>query len=107
MTLYVVTAAKADIPAGAEIGLSADQAARRKHNLEALKGGVYRALRPLQFKQGERLLLEAPSKALLAAMAVAEEEDEQSAAAADVSEVAEEPEAPPAKKKAGTKRRNR
>lgn len=58
MKKYVVTAVKAAFNAGTVLGLTEKQAASRLHNLERIKSGVYRVLKPVEFKRGEEIGLQ-------------------------------------------------
>ena len=59
---YVVTA-PLTLPAGLVIGLDPRQAELRAHALEAAGRGLYRTLRPVDFKAGEALAAQALPKA--------------------------------------------
>ncbi len=65
MKKYTITKQGAFIPAGTVIGLSEDQASKRQGLLEKKKKDVYLVLQNIQFKAGEEVKLEDPSKSLL------------------------------------------
>ena len=72
MRKYTVTAVLG-FPAGVVLGLSDDQAARRKHALKPLAKGVYETLAPVQFKVGETIATDAEVNKVLAASLEPEE----------------------------------
>jgi hypothetical protein len=61
MERYIVTGRVAGVPAGMLVGLSDDQARRRRHALELAGEGIHRTLQAIEFKRGEAVSLEAAS----------------------------------------------
>lgn len=64
---------------GAKLGLTAEQAKTRAHNLKDLGDGVYEVLRSVQFKAGEVIGVESLNRAQEALFAPSPAEVEQSA----------------------------